>query len=193
MYWNTLTVVALLGQSVRAQNMLRFGCSQLSIERADTLENPGVAPSPHTHQIVGGNSFNITMTPVTYDPSVQSTCTSCTYSEDFGNYWTASLYFQSPDNGTFQRVPQMANGGLTQNGGLTVYYMPYSAKNNKMTAFPPGFRMKAGEPTATTDNRVSICHRCLGNGEGFAPCDAKNIGPFPDKYCPQGIRASIIL
>ena len=132
------------------------------------------------------------MDPVTYDPVSKSTCTTCTYSEDFSNYWTASLYFKSPENGTYQRVPQFANVGLQQDGGMTVYYMPYSAKNNKMTAFKPGFRMLAGDPMTKTNNRVSICHRCLGNGDGFAPCDAKDTGELPSKYCPGGIRATII-
>lgn len=61
MSWNTLTVVALLGQYASAQNMLRFGCSQLTIERADPLVSPGMNPAPHTHQIIGGNSFNLTV------------------------------------------------------------------------------------------------------------------------------------
>jgi hypothetical protein len=75
---------------------------------------------------------------------------------------------------------------------MTVYYMPYSAKNNKMTAFKPGFRMIAGDPMAKKPNRASICHRCLQNGEGFAPCDAKDTAELPNKYCPGGIRATII-
>lgn len=124
------------------------------------------------------------MEPAKFDPPSKSTCTSCTYSEDFSNYWTASLYFKSPDNGTFQRVPQFANVGLQQDGGMTVYYMPYSAKNNKMTAFKPGFRMIAGDPTSKKSNRISICHRCLGNGEGFAPCDAKDTAELPNKVRP---------
>lgn len=33
--------------------MLRFGCSQVVIDRIDPLVNPGQAPSPHMHQIVG--------------------------------------------------------------------------------------------------------------------------------------------
>jgi len=132
------------------------------------------------------------MAPAQYDPAKLSTCTSCTYSEDFSNYWTASMYFKSPENGTYQRVPQFANVGLQQDGGMTVYYMPYSAVNNKMTAFKPGFRMLAGDPMAKKNNRVSICHRCLGNGEGFAPCDNKDTGELPAKYCPKGIRATII-
>lgn len=127
-----------------------------------------------------------------YDPPAKSSCTTCTYSEDFSNYWTASLYFRSPENGTFQRVPQFANVGLQQDGGMTVYYMPYSAKNNKMTAFKPGFRMIAGDPGVKKSNRPSICHRCLGNGEGFAPCDNKDTAELPNKFCPKGIRATII-
>lgn len=53
------------------------------------------------------------------------------------------MYFQSPENGTFKRVPQMANGRLNgtlleQEGGLTVYYMrPFSGSNKKVTAFKP--------------------------------------------------------
>lgn len=78
-----------------------------------------------------------------FDPPKTSTCTSCIYKEDFSNYWTASMYFQSPENGTFKRVPQMANGRLNgtlleQEGGLTVYYMrPFSGSNMKTTAFKP--------------------------------------------------------
>jgi len=62
MIWSTLAVGgALLTQHVAAQNMLRFACSQLTVERADPLVNPGQRPSPHTHQIIGGNSFNLTV------------------------------------------------------------------------------------------------------------------------------------
>lgn len=58
---DALLLAALSAQSAVAQNMLRFACSQLTIERADPLVNPGLAPSPHTHQIIGGNSFNLTV------------------------------------------------------------------------------------------------------------------------------------
>lgn len=61
MFWNTLAAGTLLAQSAAAQNMLRFGCSQLTVERADPLVAPGMRPSPHTHQIIGGNSFNLTV------------------------------------------------------------------------------------------------------------------------------------
>lgn len=117
--------------------MMRFGCSRLVIERVDPLVQPGVTQSSHNHQIVGGNSFNASMAPVDFDPSVESTCTSCTFSEDFSNYWTANLYFRAR-NGTFKRVPQLVNLGLEGgNEGITVYYIPpYDGKTN-VTAFKP--------------------------------------------------------
>lgn len=50
-----------------------------------------------------------------------STCTSCQFSEDFSNYWTAVLFFKAR-NGSFHRVPQRGNGGFEgANGGMTVY------------------------------------------------------------------------
>lgn len=58
------------------------------------------------HQIVGGNSFNATMT--TEDVSAMADCTTCAFSEDLSNYWTANMYFKAR-NGTFKRVPQLGN------------------------------------------------------------------------------------
>jgi hypothetical protein len=68
MYWKSLAAGTLLAQSASAQNMLRFGCSQLTVERADPLVAPGMRPSPHTHQIIGGNSFNLTVRYIHLDP-----------------------------------------------------------------------------------------------------------------------------
>jgi len=86
--------------------MLRFGCSQVVIDRIDPLVNPGAAPSPHLHQVVGGNAFNVSM-PST-DIAELATCTTCNYADDFSNYWTANLYFRAR-NGSFKRVPQVPN------------------------------------------------------------------------------------
>jgi hypothetical protein len=71
------------------------------------------------------------------DLPAKSTCTSCTFTEDFSNYWTAVMYFRSR-NGTLKRVSQMANAGLNgQNGGMTIYYIaPYDGRTN-VTAFRP--------------------------------------------------------
>jgi hypothetical protein len=62
-----------------AMTMLRFGCAQVVIDRLDPLVNPGQIPSPHQHQIVGGNGFNATMT--TSDVSNTASCTTCAFSD----------------------------------------------------------------------------------------------------------------
>ncbi|CAP60866.1 uncharacterized protein PODANS_0_510, partial [Podospora anserina S mat+] len=74
-----------------------------------------------------------------------STCTSCQFTEDFSNYWTAVMFFRAR-NGTFKRVPQIAQNGMEgTNGGMVVYYMSDAlfdtAQKSKVTAFKPGFRM----------------------------------------------------
>jgi hypothetical protein len=141
MYWAKLTTIALVGglPAINAQisaRMLRFACSQLVVERLDPLVSSGIIGSPHTHQVVGGNSFNATMEPVVYDLPTKSSCTSCTFSEDFSNYWTAAMYHRAR-NGTFKRVAQFPNDGLKQNGGINVYYIPPYDGVTNVTALKP--------------------------------------------------------
>ncbi len=93
-------------QLMAGLNHLRFGCSQITIERLDPLVNPGMVGTPHMHQVVGGNAFNATIPGS--DVSKIATCTTCGPSDDLSNYWTANLYFHSR-NGTYKRVPQMPN------------------------------------------------------------------------------------
>ena len=77
------------------------------------------------------------------DPGVDrakaSTCTTCSFSEDFSNYWTAVLYFRAK-NGTFKRVPQLSQISGSQ-GGITVYYMQDAlydtAQKSKVKSFQP--------------------------------------------------------
>ncbi|KAH9868394.1 hypothetical protein J1614_007466 [Plenodomus biglobosus] len=188
MKWATIiTTAAALAQNAAAQNMLRFACSQLVVERTDPLVNPGMKYTPHLHQIVGGDAFNITMDP-SNDPAQLSKCTSCSFNQDKSNYWTAVMFFKAK-NGSYIRVPQVCsllipqkppshhikevfltiphpqigNGGpqgkLINDGGLDVYYIP----SGKTTAFKKGFRMLAGSATNTDPSKVqlsNICHRC---------------------------------
>lgn len=129
-------IPALVAQHAVAQELMRFGCSQLVIDQIDPLVEPGNVPSAHMHQVVGGNSFNASMLPSSLDPSKASSCTSCTYSEDFSNYWTANLYFKAR-NGTFKRVPQVTNLGLGVQAGITVYYIRGYQSQARVTAFKP--------------------------------------------------------
>jgi hypothetical protein len=199
MQLTSVAAVALLAQSAAAQNMLRFACSQLVVERVDPIVNPGMLFTPHLHQIVGGNSFNVTMDPTSHDLPGMSTCTSCTFKEDMSNYWTAVMFFKAK-NGTFKRVPQTGNGGpqgqLVNKGGLDVYYIP----SGKTTAFKPGFRMIAGNAANTDSSKVSsgnICHRCWTSTNdntfvGGAPCTGSDTVEIPaDTKCKM-IRQTII-
>ncbi|OCL07621.1 hypothetical protein AOQ84DRAFT_377513 [Glonium stellatum] len=199
MQWASLAAVALLAQNAAAQNMLRFACSQLVVDRVDPLVNPGMRYTPHLHQIVGGNSFNITMDPANHDPAALSTCTSCNFKEDLSNYWTAVMFFKAR-NGTYKRVPQVGNGGpqgqLVNKGGLDVYYIP----SGKVTAFKPGFRMLAGNAANTDPKKVSsgnICHRCWTSTNdntfvGGAPCSGSDSVDIPTSTSCKMIRQTII-
>ncbi|KAH6682911.1 hypothetical protein B0J14DRAFT_134100 [Halenospora varia] len=200
MQLTSLAAVALLSQYAAAQAMLRFACSQLVVDRVDPIVNPGQTYTPHLHQIVGGNSFTPDMDPEKHDLVAQSTCTSCSFAQDFSNYWTAVMFFKAK-NGTYTRVPQVGNGGpqgkLLNKGGLDVYYMP---GNSKSTAFKPGFRMLAGSASNTDPKKVtlqSICHRCWtstseANFVGAQPCSGTDSVEIPfDTKCKM-IRQTII-
>lgn len=79
------------------------------------------------------NAFNSSM-PLE-DISQLATCTTCHFTQDLSNYWTANLYFRAR-NGTYKRVPQMANQfNDGDEGGITIYYT--SPGPNATTAFKP--------------------------------------------------------
>lgn len=195
MQWKALAL-ALLAEQVSSQAttpMLRFQCSQLVVDRLDPLVNPGIIPSPHLHQIVGGNSFNASMDPATHDLPTESTCTSCTFSEDFSNYWTAVLYFRAR-NGTFKRVPQMPSMGLKGNGGITAYYIPAMNNQTKVTAFKPGFRMLVGDAALQSPGTAhKVCHRCMpASGDASnINCGSPDAQTLPTGFCAGGIRSVI--
>ncbi|KAK0732289.1 hypothetical protein B0H67DRAFT_478423 [Lasiosphaeris hirsuta] len=178
-------------------SLVRFGCSQIVIDRIDPLVNPGVSPSPHVHQIIGGNAFNITI-PST-DVSALASCTTCSFPDDRSNYWTANIYFRAR-NGSYKRVPQVPNRFLEgSRGGMTVYYV--SPGPGKVTAFRPGFRMLFGDAMRRTklaapNLRTQSCFRCFTGpdfkGDDASPCfDPKlDTETFPAGPC-YGIRSNI--
>ncbi|KAI1364038.1 hypothetical protein F5Y08DRAFT_340118 [Xylaria arbuscula] len=191
MHWRSVTALALAGPTAA---LLRFSCTQLVIDRVDPLVSPGLLPSAHLHQIIGGNSFNVSMDPAKDMPG-ESDCTTCQFLEDSSNYWTAVLFFQAR-NGTFKRVPIMPNVGFEgAEGGMTVYYMQNGLadyqQTSKVTAFKPGFRMIIGDPlthTMADSNRFrQVTFTCLQDPGTRFP-ETKN---FPNKPCPAGIMANI--
>lgn len=132
-----LAIASLLGPAHAA---LRFGCSTLTVQRLDPVVEPGNAPSAHVHQVVGGNAFQALVDP-SNDVGKLANCTTCIFSEDKSNYWTAVLYFRAR-NGSFLRVGQYPNAVFHdgQKGGMTIYYTQESFTSNgkqKITAFKP--------------------------------------------------------
>lgn len=180
MKWAPL--IALAGP---AQAYLRFGCGQLVVQRLDPIVEPGAIPSAHVHQIIGGNAFNATMSG---DVSTQATCTTCKFTEDTSNYWTALLYFKSR-NGSYHRVPQYPNallGNLV--GGMTVYYIQQDFNSNgkqKITSFKPGFRMTVGTPGNKAASNPGLHYTCLQDVMTRFP----ETPQFPKQPCPAGIMA----
>lgn len=86
------------------------------------------------------------MYPGDMDIPSEATCTTCTFAQDFSNYWTAVLFFRAR-NGTFHQVAQKGNVYFEEsNGGMTVYYIP-SYGNTKVTAFQPVSRVGRGAIT----------------------------------------------
>ncbi|XXG96083.1 hypothetical protein Hte_002360 [Hypoxylon texense] len=185
-------LIAAFGLFAPASALLRFGCSALTVQRLDPLVEPGMNPSTHLHQIIGGNSFNVSMPPEEHDLAALSTCTSCQFTEDLSNYWTAVLFYRAK-NGTFKRVPQTAQTTGNQ-GGMTVYYMTDAlfdtAQKSTVTAFKPGFRMLVGDSTfrdrEQARNFRQLTYICMENSGTRAP---EYIG-FPTRPCPGGIMAN---
>jgi hypothetical protein len=189
MHWNA--VAAALGLVAPAHALLRFGCAQSSVQRLDPLVNPGMAPSPHLHQIIGGNSFNVTMDPTKgHDLVKGSTCTTCQFSEDFSNYWTATVFFRAK-NGSFKAVPQIPQQGIeSTKGGMMVYYMSDAlfdtAQRSKVTAFKPGFRMLTGDANIRTRDQArrfrQLTYICMESQANRAP----EYISFPPAPCRGG-------
>ncbi|AEO64618.1 aadcd47a-8d10-4cba-8be5-bf8b375da42b [Thermothielavioides terrestris] len=189
MQWTAaLLAAAALAPGVNSAATLRFSCAQLVVDRLDPLVNPGMIPSPHLHQVVGGNAFNVTMDHELHDQATTATCTSCMPTEDFSNYWTAVLFFRAR-NGTYKRVNTMGNGlGYTaSNGGQTVYYL----SSGKVTAFRPGFRMTVGNPAFRTEAQArqnpSLQFTCLDS-----PMTRTGYRyDFPTTPCKAGIMVTV--
>jgi hypothetical protein len=177
-----------LALAAPSEAYLRFGCATLSVQRLDPIVQPGAAPSLHLHQIVGGNGFNASMDPKT-DVSDRATCTTCTFTEDTSNYWTAVMYFKAR-NGSYKRVPQYPNALLgTLTGGMTVYYIQQDFSSNgkqKITSFKPGFRMTVGNPASVAAGNAGLSYTCLQTIMTRGP----EVQTFPKQPCPAGIMAN---
>ncbi|KAF1998178.1 hypothetical protein P154DRAFT_495796 [Amniculicola lignicola CBS 123094] len=108
----------------------RMPCtSRTGLGRIDPLVEPDEVAS-HAHTIHGSGNFGWD---ATYDDLVSADCTSCLVTQDKSAYWTPPMYFVH-ENGKTEIVKQV--------GGMLAYYLLYG---EKVTGFPAGFRMLAGD------------------------------------------------
>ncbi|KAJ5118467.1 hypothetical protein N7448_010174 [Penicillium atrosanguineum] len=113
-----------------------YGQGPLTEGRMDPIISPGTASS-HVHAIQGGSNFNLTME---NDALLDSSCTSSLVEADKSNYWTPSLYFQDPTNGSFISVPMFY---------MNVYYF-FEPTDDEIKPFPVGLRMVSGNNSFRT-------------------------------------------
>jgi hypothetical protein len=86
MQWKSVLALVLVAPTVA---LIRFQCSQLVVERLDPLVHPGVSPSPHLHQIVGG------VRPIRFQHAILRA----------NQYRTRSRHSWIPRKGTLMRHP----------------------------------------------------------------------------------------
>ncbi|KAF2746289.1 hypothetical protein M011DRAFT_502441 [Sporormia fimetaria CBS 119925] len=144
--------------------------SALTFARLDPIISPGRV-SAHVHHVVGGSGFGPRMS---FDQTQAAQCSSCNAKEDKSNYWTPALYVRHR-NGT---------STLAKNHGVQVYYLypaphrlpspsqlTYSRlrrgpNEQHIRAFPPGFRMRSGDPykrsqPPDTNFSSAVSFKCL--------------------------------
>ena len=153
--------------------------------RLDPVVQPGVQSS-HVHNIVGGNNFN-----ATYDSNflLSSTCTTSPVTADKSNYWAPAMYFvnHSTAPATFSRIHSSFN----------IYYLPRGLETENgngigdVKAFPPGFKMVAGDNGRNTYNASSFSDQaiswvCLDYNNPAV--NGKETPGFPSTSCPGAFK-----
>ncbi|RYP04602.1 hypothetical protein DL764_004339 [Monosporascus ibericus] len=135
--------------------------------RMDPIVYPGRVSS-HSHGVMGGSNFGLT---IEGDQLLDSECTNAFLSADKSNYWVPALFFQSPINGTFKRVPLFY---------MQVYYLyviillsiftPYGSTLFSPANGDPSFQLQTAYNTKT-ENAKSLT-------SSFEPTNDE-IKPFP--------------
>ncbi|KAJ3045088.1 hypothetical protein HDV00_011813 [Rhizophlyctis rosea] len=170
-----------------------------AIARMDPIVNPG-ALANHAHIVWGGNGFAMKMGD---RDALNAGCTTCNVKADRSNYWIPQLYNRNR-NGTLTAV----RSGPRQPSGLpsildfeeapAVYYKYNTSfscpgKCARIRAFPPGFRMLAGNAAYNRPGQsapATVTYKCVGNPQ-IGQYSFEDWS-FNKKYkCPGGIRAEL--
>ncbi|KAK9415085.1 hypothetical protein SUNI508_01933 [Seiridium unicorne] len=132
----SMATIALAAKESRTFAVLHFNNEpgRFSTEgRMDPIVNPGTAAF-HAHGIMGGSNFDLI---VEGDQLLDSNCTNAVIKNDNSNYWVPTLWFQSPKNSTFKKVPLFY---------MNIYYF-FDATDDEIMSFPPGLKMVIGDPS----------------------------------------------
>lgn len=169
--------------------VLEGGGMPLVIERLDPIINPGQV-SNHVHSIVGPNSWQSVMD---FAQTQKATCSTVSPKADKSVYWMPNLYFHSPSNGSFIRVPEQPYHKI---------YYKYGKGDNMydtdISEFPKEFRMIAGNMLlrAQDDSYMGPYGTELGwachGGDGHPDLNAVGI-PKGFTACPNGLAVAITM
>ncbi|KAL5350457.1 hypothetical protein ACLOAV_004025 [Pseudogymnoascus australis] len=196
MKFTAATAAAVLAGSADA--FWRMECRGRSgLARLDPLVNPGVA-STHAHTIFGSSGFTESSGS---DELLAGDCTSCAVTEDKSAYWTPPMYFKDAATGQYKIVDQV--GGM-----LSYYFLNYAPGETKITAFPHGMEMIAGDtnlrnfsvaesdPSSQTGlAQKAVGFNCLNYGKAAEGSLYRHFMPdkaYLDANCKDGIRAELM-
>lgn len=187
MLWSSL-------HSVQVSAIFTVDCNTLATANINPISFPGQSPIGTVNSIVGASAF---APGVTFEEQRASNCTTCNVNKDKSNYWVPQLYVHKKSTSSFIPV---------QNE-MHIYYKPIDAKGDmngrpsneleQLHPFPPGFRMIAGNPAATTplagnstDTSVmTVSYKCLDAANVLSKVDTPGFPAQPES-CDK-IRAQV--
>lgn len=143
---STLGLLASLAAPIAAQDGPYFTIGSgmpVVLERLDPLLSAGKV-SNHVHSVVGGNGFRPFMN---FAQTQKSTCSTLPLIPDNSNYWMPALYYKSPHNGSFIRVPEQPYHKIYYKFGT------HDSKHDlEQSEFPQEFRMITGNAMLRSDD-----------------------------------------
>jgi hypothetical protein len=163
-----------VSQAAEVVPEIRIECNINHFGPDDPIVYPGQPGASHMHSFYGNSSTNA----YTTTASLQSSPATCNYLGNFdrSSYWVPSLYATNAD-GTTTRFSDTGQS-------LVAYYRKAGGANGpKVTPFPAGLRMIAGDPHAQSAQPSSITSWDCGDGGpdyGYVPdCTNATSGKTP--------------
>lgn len=183
---STLRLMAAFAAPILAQEDYYFTMGTgmpVVLERVDPLLSAGRI-SNHVHSVVGGNGFAPTMD---FAQTQTSSCSTVPVIPDKSNYWMPALYYKSPHNDSFIRVPEKPDHKI---------YYKYGTGGRpdlEKSEFPKEFRMITGNAMLRSDDGSSDISGNELNWQCHQPNYVTPTGTGFPKFtsCSDGLAATI--